>query len=222
MRAFLALLLVIAFSQPALAGAWLKKKGGGFYSFGATVLLLKNETTPRLEQTAYFEYGIGEKLTLGASFTRIQDLSMQTLVFARVPVQSWDSGARLAAEFGLGQKEANALSAPFLSAGLSWGKGLSRNDKYGWVNIDTALQFDLDTGKLRLKIDATYGMDLTDNMRLLAQGFAELSDGANSLTLSPGLILKPKKLKFEPVLSLEHRIGARASSGLRIALWKSF
>jgi hypothetical protein len=222
MRVFLAAFILILMAEPAQSGAWLKEKGNGFFSFGATLLLIDGEATPRLEQSAYAEYGLTPNLTLGVSSTRIKDLSLQTLIFARVPVKSWDNGARLASEIGLGFKETETVNSAFLSAGLSWGKGISRKDKSGWINIDTALQLEFGSSDIRLKIDATYGMDISDRMRFLAQGFVELADDANSITLAPGLILKPKKLKFEPVISFEHRLGARASSGIRLAFWRSF
>lgn len=212
-----AILTLVSF--PALAGAWLREEGTAFFSFGATVFELDEDGQRFQENSFYLEYGMRPNLTLGASGSMVDGMGGEGQIFLRLPLERDNAASQMSMEFGLGANSEGVSYEPFVKAGLSWGKGISVKDHNGWVNVDGAALLGDDT---RFKVDTTIGLSLSDRFQVMAQSFVELTDGQDSHTLIPSMILSSKTGHTRYVFGYEHRTGARASQGLKFGLWRDF
>lgn len=214
--------LFFGFSLPASAGAWFRDEGGGFLSFGSTLFELEATGEQFQEQSLFAEFGLRGDLTIGTSASIIDGLGGEGQVFLRLPIKSPESDSQLAAEFGLGATSDGINTDPFVKTGLSWGRGITVQDRNGWINVDGNAFIGVDGGGNRIKIDTTLGLTLTNHAQIIGQSFAELTPGADSHTILPSLVLKPAKGRTSYVVGYEHRTGARASRGIKFGLWHDF
>lgn len=216
---FVALWVLSTFPAVAVAGAWLRDEGKAFFSFGATVFELDEDGRQYQENSFYLEYGLRPNLTIGASGSVVDGMGGEGQVFFRMPLPRENATSQLALEFGLGANSQGIDYEPFAKAGVSWGKGITLNERNGWINVDGAAFLGDDT---RVKLDTTFGLTLSDRVQVMAQSFIELADGQDSHTLIPSLILSSKAGKTRYLLGYEHRSGTRASKGMKFGLWRDF
>lgn len=221
-RVLVILWLFLGLAMPASAGAWLRDQGAGFLSFGVTVFELDDTGERFEEQNLFAEYGLRENITIGLSASIVDGMGGEGQVFLRLPIRAPEGPAQLAAEFGLGATSDGINVDPYLKSGLSWGRGITVQDRNGWINIDGNAFIGIDGSDNRMKIDTTLGLTLTDHVQIVGQSFVELTQGEDSHTILPSLVLKPGAGRTSYVVGYEHRSGARASKGVKFGLWRDF
>lgn len=222
LRSVLIFWIWLGLALPAHAGAWLREEGAGFLSFGVTFFELDDTGERFEEQSLFAEYGLSETLTIGLSGSLIDGMGGEGQVFLRLPIQTRDGPSQVAAEFGLGATSDGIIVDPYVKTGLSWGRGIQVQDRNGWINIDGNAFIGIDGSDNRMKIDTTVGLTLNDRFQIIGQSFVELTEGEDSHTILPSLVLKPAQGRTSYVVGYEHRTGARASKGVKFGLWRDF
>lgn len=164
---------------PCMAGPWLRDAGTGF---AAVTLASKNGTELR-----YFgEYGLNERLTIGASVLHSTDGNLaEGEVFARLPLhqgQTWIS----AAEIGLGFSN-TAPGRPEARAGLTLGRGLPQGWLSGQLDLSRPLR---DTGAQTWEAhgNLTLGHNLSDHFTLIGQLDTERTPSQQRSSATAGAI----------------------------------
>lgn len=216
MRAFL-LIAVLALADPAAGGAWLREEGTGFLAFGPVY-----EETGRLDGSFYAEYGLRPKLTLGAKtdadMTQQQIGNGRGFVFIRGPIELGDRPYKLAYELGVGSTFGHNSDFLVLT-GLSYGRGIKIGSVYGWLAVDSAVEWSLGESNDTAKLDTTLGLTLTDNFKVMMQVFHSQTIEASATTLAPSIIWQPR-----PEMA-SYQLGVEAESGvlaIKFGVWRSF
>ncbi|AEI95474.1 hypothetical protein [Roseobacter litoralis] len=229
-----ALILALVSASSAQAGAWLREKGKSFVS--TSVQTTENNGS---SVSFYMEYGLGEKVTIGADITydteilnyvagadiaatTIEDVPIGSgILFARFPLGPVDQPNKWAFHLGIG---ARYFEAEFLQAaelGLSWGRGIQIGSKYGWVNVDSSYNDAEAPAEARIKVDGTVGLGLTDKTKVMLQMFNTFEDGQSFSKLSPSLLFSPGKGRVTFQFSSEIPTkGGEAS--LKLGVWTEF
>lgn len=210
-------LLLILLAPSASAGAWLQEHGQGFLSFSGTY-----DELGRTDGTAYIEYGLRPKLTLGAKVDgnmvqgRLGDGA--AFVFARKPIPTGERSFKLAYELGIGATF-GAETQELVRTALSYGRGLTFGKRYGWLALDAIAELPLSDGTDTYKIDSTLGLTLNDRFKVMMQVFVSHSGGETATTLAPALIWQPQKDGASFVFGVEGEDGILA---LKLGLWSTF
>lgn len=222
-RIMLAVALALGTAQPAVAGAWMREEGEGFLSFGLNAFEERESARQRLEQSIYIEYGLRPRLTLGASASYVTGKKGEGLMFLRLPILDSDRASKIAAEIGLGAESTDGITVdPYLKTGLSWGLGIQLAGRSGWANVDGAVQWSDGDAPTLYKLDATFGLSLSDRFRVMGQAFLEADENGDSLTILPSVIYSPRRWPVEIVVGIEHKTGRDERSGIRFGLWREF
>jgi hypothetical protein len=220
MRLPVAICLLCLAAPAAWAGAWPREAGTGFLTLSTRVAWPQDVLTGvaaaehRAYSTAYLEYGLTDRLTLGLDLGRGVSGDGKTILFAQMPVRSADSGAQITGQLGLGRISGEAVLRPGLSVG--WGRD------GGWLSFDAVAEVALDTGATDLKIDATWGRNLAQDRKLIVQLQAGLPhDDPGFARLAPSVVLPAgERLKLE--LGATWGLTGDTDMGLKLGLWSSF
>src|SRR6056297_663813 len=127
-------LLSLSYVSAACAGAWPRAQGDGFGSVSVRLGWPQDvETWSSLEptqdySTIYLEYGLTDKLTLGADIGHSVSGSGKTVLFLQWPLRQTDSGMQASAQLGVGLISGTRVVRPGLSVG--WGL------ETGWISVD--------------------------------------------------------------------------------------
>lgn len=167
MRWLLVLALVMA---PALAqaGAWAREKGAVYLSFTGYV----NSDGGDAEGSLYAEYGLTNRLTVGAKMFGGPDTATEALVFLTTAFRA-DKRIKLAFSTGIGAEFPSDGSDPLAMGqlGLHAGMGLPR----GWLAVDAYATIATNIATTTtlpdpdLKADVTFGHRLSDRLTAIAQ-----------------------------------------------------
>ena len=225
MRRILMVLLIYLSAAPSVsAGAWLRDKGKGFFSFGST--LRSYGDALQSENSLYGEYGLGPKLMLGFDINDIIGVGGHALVFFRTPIGPRDRALNMSLELALGAHRVNSqsggLSGGMAKSTFSVGKGFSSRWGDGWFNIDTAVEYRDGLSDPAFKLDAIIGASSNRRFRPLVQVETTYIPGNPLIwAVVPGVMIRGKK-NTTWVLGLERKTSARASLGLKFSIWKEF
>lgn len=204
------LICLLVCANGAIAGPWLRDKGSGFLSAST---LSDGITLPTAN--LYIEYGLSKTFTLGGSFElRTGGLEHLAVIFLRKPLGPRDAKLLKAFDLGLGVEN----TAPFLRVGLNIGRGIKLGETYGWATLDSAIDI-FQGGGLRLKSDATLGLNLSDRWKVMGQIFAEHKDSDLTLKFAPSAVWTPKSGKQSYQFGFE--IGDDRTA-FRAGLWRDF
>ncbi|MFZ7092191.1 hypothetical protein [Primorskyibacter sp. 2E233] len=220
LRALLSCLILIFCATVAQAGAWPREKGHGFVSTAVRLSWpqnLSHWTSPNpTEQyyTAYLEYGLTDKVTLGFDLGRSVSGDGKTVGFLQWPLRSADKGPKISAALGLGRIGEQIVLRP----GLFIGWGLNK----GWLTIDSTAEYQIENALTDYKMDITWGRNLARDRKLILQ----LQTGKPAVDpafvrLAPSIVVpmgKRAKLETGGTLGL---VGD-TSMGLKIGLWTEF
>ena len=211
------LILVALLLPPAVvqAGAWLRAPGEGL----AVASIYAG--APRTQPYAglYTEFGLTPALTGGVDAGRAVSGSTKAVAFLRraLPVPG-DTGARAAAELGLGR----VAGQPVLRPGLSLGYGLDGRLGRGWMAVDAVAEIGLQRRTVDIKTDVTVGLRLGEGRKAMVQLQTGQSAGDPRFArLVPSLVteLRPG-LHLE--LGLTHALRGPSRTGAKVALWRAF
>lgn len=220
-QTFLATLLILALSPPAIAGAWLRDEGGGFASSSATV-----NRDKEVSGSVYLEYGLTSTRTLGADisygFDRTGVQEGSAIIFLRMPLGPTDQTHKYAMHVGLGARILNGDIQPAAEAGLSWGRSIKLGERWGWLNVDGSYNLTQSPLANRIKIDATAGLALTDRTKLMIQMFNTFQDGDTFTKLAPSLLVSVGKKRTTLQVGAELPLSGGGTTAIRLALWREW
>lgn len=211
------LIMALLACTPAGAGAWLRDQGAAFLSLGSTFSQSGNQTG-----SIYGEYGLRPKLTLGikvdVGMAAGQVQNGRGFIFARKPIPTGERAYKLAYELGIGGavgSDAKGLAR----VGLSYGRGIRLAGKSGWLAIDSAVEW-VEDDTVTAKLDSTLGLTLNDRFQVMVQVFYTHTDSAQTTTLAPSVIWRPKSDARN-----SYQLGVEAADGdvaIKLGLWRSF
>lgn len=216
-----ALILFIASTHVAQAGAWLRDKGSGFASTSVST------TSDReLSTSIYLEYGLTETRTLGADISYgIDRTSVQEgsgIIFLRVPLGLSNDTHKWAAHFGLGARYIDGFFLPAAEAGISWGRGMKIGENWGWINVDSSFNQPKSPAEPRIKLDGTFGLGLTDRTKVMVQMYNTFQDGDVFSKFAPSVLFSLGKSKMTLQLGGEVALAGGGAPMIKLAIWHEF
>ncbi len=216
----LALLSSVLFllCNPAWSGAWLREKGKTFTA--TSVSVFKDGPDFDYKTSLYSEWGAREKLTLGVDVEGNRDLYGHAFVFARVPIADIGPPGRFATELGVGVHHRDTETWPLYKLALAYGRGFESRWGYGWLAIDTALEY-RDEDALIRKLDLTTGLSADRRLNPLLQiETSYVPDRPFYWSARPWLMYRTKSGKTTWIFGVE-RNSVQQDFGLKFALWLS-
>ena len=210
------LLFLLLAAGPATAGAWLREEGTGFLS---TSLLQRQDGGT--ETNLYLESGLRPRLPLGfqgdATLIAGQLNNGTILVFARKPIPRAGVDYKLSFTLGLGA-DIDTQTRGLLRTQLSYGRGLTWGERFGWLAIDAIVDWSLAGMSDTAKLNTTVGFTVNDRFKLMMQVFVT-HENETSLKVAPSLIWQPDGHKQTYQIGLEAE-GDKIA--LRFGLWRDF
>lgn len=217
----LAIIAVLASAQIAQAGPWLREKGKGFAALSGNITREKDASG-----SAYLEYGLGEKVTIGADIFYGIDRTLQQsgsgIIFLRFPISKPDATHKWAWHVGLGARSQNTVITPAWEVGLSWGRGIKIGERYGWAVIDSSLNVPGSDLESRIKLDGTIGLGFGDHLKGMMQIFTTQQDGEIFAKFAPSLLVIPGKGAMTLQIGVEIPIAGGGDTELKLGLWREF
>ncbi|QPM91860.1 hypothetical protein [Pseudooceanicola algae] len=197
----------------AQAGAWPRGEGNHFVS--SAVYLHQGKDSDWTSLTYFHEYGLTPDLTIGADIGgAISDVG-KAVLFLAYPLPPM-FGLNIGGQIGIGTVDRQ----PVLRPGISFGRGSEKPS--GWIVTDAVLEYFIDDQTYDWKVDTTFGLNVTEGLKLYGQiqsgqiygdlPYARL-EGSAAVRLRPGLDL-----------DLGASSGLYNSDDLRlkIGIWRSF
>ncbi|GFE51401.1 hypothetical protein So717_31540 [Roseobacter cerasinus] len=217
----LALTLLLASAHIAGAGPWLREKGTGFVATSGSITA-ENDVSG----TLYAEYGLRDRLTLGADIFYGIDRTLQQsgsgILFLRFPLSQPDATHKWAWHAGLGARSRNMVITPAVEAGLSWGRGIQIGDRFGWAVIDSSVNIPGSDLETRIKLDGTIGLGFTDHVKGMAQLFTTHQGGDVFVKVAPSLLVIPGKGQTTLQLSAEIPVAGGGETQFKLGIWRTF
>ncbi len=220
--ALTAFLLCLLTAAPAAAGPWLREKGTGFASTSGTVSQSRDTSG-----SIYAEYGLTDKINLGLDLSLGLDRTGAAdgagVVFLRFPLGSTDGTHRFAWHAGLGGRYTGLELSPAVQFGLSWGRGVAWGERWGWATVESSVNFASAPATTRIKIDGTFGMGFTPQIKAMIQMFNTFEDGEHYAQLAPSILILPRpdsKTTFQ--IGFEYPVAGDGDTRLKLGLWREF
>ncbi|MBO9465745.1 hypothetical protein J7443_10935 [Tropicibacter sp. R15_0] len=218
-RLLLCLCLIALVSQ-AKAGAWPRQKGSGFASVSVQLSWPQNiqhwiDTQPTDQyRTAYLEYGLTDKLTIGLDIGNSVSGASKSIAFLQYPIRNREKGPKIAFQLGIGQISGERVVRP----GLSLGWGL----KKGWLSMDSFMETRTGDGVSDYKLDITWGRNLARDRKLLLQLQTGIQHGDPAFARFAPSLVTPlgKRLKMET--GATWGLTGDSSMGVKFGLWTDF
>jgi hypothetical protein len=180
----------------------------------------------------YAEYGLGQRMTLGAQFGR-DDTVREGAIFLRYTFTPPDAPWQIALDGGVGLRAGTAMAdRRLLRLGASVGRGLGAVDAPrpwlpirhhgGWASLDVTGLFDPDTSETIWQAEGTLGIAMSDRLRLMVQIKAEDWPGSEpAYRVTPGATWA---LSDRATAQVGFTMGLAddPTLGLTLGLWRSF
>ncbi len=217
-RALACLLVACLAASPALAGAWPRAKGEVFLAAATRVAATRVQGPYSVYSTAYLEYGLSDRFTLGLDIGQGISGASKRIVFLQHPLPIGSDRHRLAAQIGFGQISGQATLRP----GLSYGFGFAHGGGSGWFAIDSVAEISLATGRTDYKSDITLGLSHGDRMKSIFQVQTGLSHGDPSFVrLAPSLVIRTGARTHLEIGMTRGLVGDH-QTGFKIGFWRTF
>lgn len=219
MRRALILLVVLGLGiGPLHAGAWPRGEGNHFFSSTMRVAASNIDGPFFTYNTFYYEYGLNDRITIGADIGRAVSGEIKAIGYARMPVLSRLEHNRFAIELGVGSIAGNRVIRP----GLSFGRGISTRWGHGWIAMESVAEIAIDVGKVDYKADFTFGIDVRPRIKVIVQ----LQSGAPAgdpyfARLAPSVVVRVSK-KSHIEFGLTAGLVGDDQIGLKIGIWRAF
>jgi len=218
------LLLIIAFSglaTTAEGGAWAREKGQLFVSLGANIWVHDSDEHGHYhDPTLYFEYGLTDRITVGADyFATVFDSVDVGFAFAQIPLGDVTADDKFAVQLGYGIRTDYLTEFdPLWRGGLSWGRGLPN----GWLAIDASAIYSQTDQVWRKKVDYTWGHHLTDRWSGMLQIQTGRSfDDRDFAKLAPAMIFNLNDT-IRVSLGGMQELRDSDAAGIRLSVWQDF
>ncbi|WGW04085.1 hypothetical protein [Tropicibacter oceani] len=220
LRALIAGLILMLCAAMAQAGAWPREEGKGFFSTDVRLSWpqnLRHWTSPNpTEQyyTAYLEYGLSDRLTIGFDLGRSVSGDGKTIGFLQIPLRNTDTGPKVSAALGLGRIGEQTVLRP----GLFIGWGMEK----GWLTIDSMAEYQIENGLTDYKMDLTWGRNLARDRKLIVQvQTGKPAVDPAFVRLAPSIVFPMgKRSKIET--GATWGLTGDSSVGLKFGLWTDF
>lgn len=216
-----ALIFLLASAPVVEAGAWLRAKNSGFMSSSVSTNVERELST-----SFYGEYGLSDRFTLGTDISYGVDRTFfqqgSGIVFVRFPIAPTDRSHKWAAHIGLGARYLQGDFLPAAEVGLSWGRGIHWREKYGWLNVDTSYNAPQSPAENRVKVDATVGLGLTKQFKVMLQMFNTFEGGQMFSQIAPSLLWAPGGGKTTIQLSSEIPVAGGGETAFKVGMWIDF
>ncbi len=219
MRRALFLLMVIGLGiGPLHAGAWPRGEGNHFFSTTMRVAASNLDGPFFTYNTFYYEYGLNDRVTIGADIGRAVSGEIKAIAYARMPVFLRSEHNRYAIEFGFGTIAGNTVARP----GLSFGRGISTPWGHGWVSIESVAETTVSTSQIDYKADFTFGIDVHPKAKLILQMQTGAPYGDPYFArFAPSLVVKVSRKSHVEIGMTAGLVGDN-QLGLKIGLWREF
>ncbi|MEX0281962.1 MAG: hypothetical protein AB3N13_12340 [Arenibacterium sp.] len=154
---FMVLLLAwgLGNAQPAQAGAWLQPEGSAFASLETTIRERNGDT--QIETDIFFEYGLSPRLSGGLTLLQEGGRTGHLALFLKTPLGRTDKPYATSLQADLGGYFKGREWFGMSKLTLSYGRGFRWGDGYGWLNIDTAIEYRMGESAPFFKLDGTIG-----------------------------------------------------------------
>lgn len=219
MRIFIFLILTV-WSAGAHAGAWMKEPGRGFFSISGEFSQYQDftgDTSIHGIYSSFLEYGLTEDLTIGYDATW-SEFANKAILYGRVPIRQEEGKMRYAFEFGTGVVNSN----PGGYLGLMVGKGVKLGQRYGWFSLENRATWDLAEGDGYYKIDATLGLTLKNENKILGQLQNEYSDDYGVISKATVSYVFPIWEGIYVETGIVQGLVNVDDTALKIGLWREF
>ncbi|WP_372614236.1 hypothetical protein [Aquicoccus sp.] len=217
-RALACLLVAFLAATPALAGAWPRAKGEVFLAAATRVAATRFEGPYSVYSTAYLEYGLNDRLTLGLDIGHGISGATKTIAFLQHPLPIGSDRHRFATQIGLGQVSGKATLRP----GVSYGLGFVHPRGTGWFAIDSVAEIRLASGRTDYKSDITLGLSHGDRMKSIFQVQTGLSHGDPSfIRLAPSVAIRTGA-RSHLELGMTRGLVGDVQTGFKIGFWRAF
>lgn len=214
------LLVLCCCAGLAQAGAWPREKGTAFASVSVRLGWPQNlehwaSNYPTSEyRTAYLEYGLTDRLTLGLDLGNSVSGDNKAIAFLQFPLLNKDRGPKLAFQLGFGEISSKQVIRPGLAAG--WGL------KNGWFSIESFMEMRTQSGTADYKVDVTWGRNLAKDRKLILQLQTGIQDGDPAFArIAPSLVF-PLFKRYKVETGATWGLHSDTSMGLKIGLWADF
>lgn len=212
---------VLLAARPAGAGAWMRDEGRVFLSLTGT--LRHGDPDARRELSAYGEYGLSPRLTLGFDVNERPGLSGHAVIFARQPLRPPGARTKLAVETAFGGHHWQGRWHPMYRLTLSAGRGFTtKGGANGWMTLDAAYERRLGETVPAYKLDGTLGLSSPGRLRPILQvETAHIPGKPFFWAITPGLMADGRGTATW-LVGLERKSAGRETLGLKIGLWQRF
>lgn len=211
------------FATVAHAGPWPRAQGKGFAAT-STEIWQAFDGLPAHYSSAFIEYGLTPKLTLGATLSQGTFSGIDTDLFVGLSIlQSGPHALSLEAGYTSNTRPDLFTGLPITAEGhwfgLAYGRGFSWGETNGWASAEfKAMRHDIHQ---RTKLDMTLGLNLQKGWKVMGQAFIFGQDGAWEATMAPGVVM-PLTERFNLEMGLRVPSRNRNRTALRIGLWQDF
>lgn len=208
---------------PALASAnaWQREAGSGFASIGTQLswpVPVEQASEPKMMTSAFVEYGLTKKLSLGIDFSQEDGGDQKIILFAQTPLVATESGHRIALEMGVGQISEETVVRP----GLSYGFGFAREKGGGWVSVDANAAVGLSDQSTALALDLTYGLSAVNGLKYIFQVQSGKSEGSEAFSRFAPSVVVPWGETRNVELGMTYGLSGEDEVGVKLGLWQKF
>ncbi|MGR3375206.1 hypothetical protein [Salipiger abyssi] len=211
----------LAFNGPPLqAGAWPREQGRAFVSTSVRLFWPQDIASWTSRQptgqyyTFYGEYGLTNRLTLGADLGRSVSGQGKSVLFLRVPLHMRNARLKIATELGLGVIDGQSVLRPGLSVGL----GL-RN---GWLSAEGLAEISPRKSAADFKLDLTWGWNLGRDRKLMLQMQTGQPYGKEAFARFASSIVLPLTTAFSAEIGGSWDLAGADTFGVLLGVWSEF
>jgi hypothetical protein len=228
-------LLFSCLASAVQAGAWARPRGEVFLSFSSNLhssieSLADGVDAMSRHDSVYLEYGLGHRLTFSAEIGRGQH-SREAMGLLRSTLTRPDARFQVALDFGAGQRSADGQDNSTLARlGLSLGYGYGITPPHwmpldlqgGWIALDAHAVRDMSRQEDRWKVEATFGLTLSERSRFMLQVVAEEWAGLDvTYALNPSFVYQIRG-GTSVELGVRAIQGEDVQLGLELGFWHQF
>lgn len=222
LKALLFVGMIVAWVQPLHAGAWPRGKGNIFASSSASFTWPNGRAFeyPDIYGSAYVEYGLGDRVTMGldiGSPDATRPSKLKAIAFMRYTLSTAQSRHQFALDFGAGKNLGNGM----LRLGASYGTGLQLMERSGWLSIESHILYDIKSGKSTQNLDATLGINLERGKLMALLSAYRAPTGQSTFSFTPSYaheLSSARHLEIGVTLDLSRG----ADPALKLGIWQKF
>lgn len=219
-RFILSFLIALCFTQPVLAGAWLRQEGQAFTAFSVTAYQ-SDEGALEYKSSLYAEWGLLDWMTVGLDANNNQVLDGHAVLFGRFPLAVHEKAGRVSIDLGVGFHHRSADWRPMYKTTLSYGNSLPTKLGNVWLAIDAGLEIRTGENRVR-KLDLTSGISSSRRLDPLLQiETYRIHDQPSYWSVTPSLMIRSPSIKTRWIMGVQKNSLAQRV-GLKLALWRDF